>query len=205
MKKLLLPGMLLLVALAVSSASHAETHPIWKNTVSPDRVAKQKLWLLKNEERKKQLKKVDLPAHEPDARPCLATDIMGGMWKRIYFKENPEGTLHKQNKRLPHYYVSFDPDKFYGILKSPTSIDDTAQALSLMYYNKKPKTAQKYEIKEGDEKSEVFLNAGDLNIFSYRCAIVTKPSTVFLEGDMVWHGSANKGNTLLYELYRRWF
>lgn len=203
MKKLLLP--LLFITLAVSSAARAETDPRWKNVVSPEAVTRQKLWLLKNEERKKKKNEVDLPAHKPEARPCTANDIMGGMWKRIYFRENPEGTLSKLSKRQPHFYVTFDPEKFYGILRSVNSIDDTAQAISSMYFDKTPKYAQKYEIKEGEEKSDLTLKAGDRTLYTYRCAVVTKPSTVFLEGDMVLHGSTTENNSLLYELYRRWF
>lgn len=204
MKKLLLPS-ILFAALAVSTGASAETDPVWKNVVSPDRVAKQKMWILQNEERKKKQKEADLPSHKPEARPCLATDIMGGMWKRIYFRESPEGTLFKQHKRFKHFYISFDPEKFYGFIRSAESIDDTAQALTKMYYDRTTKNAQKYEIREGEEKSDLFLKMGDKPFFSYRCAVVTKPSTIFLEGDMVLHGSANAGNTMLYELYRRWF
>lgn len=204
MKKLLLPATLF-AALTVSTAGHAETDPKWKDVVSPEAVARQKLWILKNEERKKKKEEADLPSHKPEVRPCIATDIMGGMWKRIYFKESPEGYLYKQHKRFQHFYISFDPEKFYGILRSATSVDDTAQALTMMSYNKTPKNAQKYEIKEGEEKSDLILKMGDNPLFSYRCTIVTKPSTIFLEGDMVLHGSTNNGNSMLYELYRRWF
>ncbi len=204
MKKLLLPA-ILLAAFAVSTGASAEGDPRWKNVVSPEAVARQKLWLLKNEERKKKLKEVDLPSHKPEVKPCLAGDIMGGMWKRVYFRESPEGTLHKENKRFPHYYITFDPEKFYGVLRNANSIDDTAQALTMMSFDKTTKTAKKYEVIEGEEKSDLILKMGDKPLFTYRCTIVTKPSTIFLEGDMVLHGSANKGETLLYELYRRWF
>jgi hypothetical protein len=194
-----------LLTVMVAATSYAETDKRWKNVIGPDAVKRQMQWLKENEERKKQVVQADLPSHKPEVRACLNSDLVGGMWKRIYFKESPEGGLTKQNKRQKHYYLSMDAEGYFANVRYFKSIDDPNEALKLMKFNKNEKSAQKFTLKEGEMRSGLDLFSGKMTLATYDCNIVTKASTVFVEGDMVLHGSTNNGNTMLYELFRRWF
>lgn len=205
MKKLPSLAVTLLSVLLHASAVQAETDPRWSKVIGPEAVERQRNWILQNEERKKKKKEIEIISHKPEVRPCLLEDIVGGMWKRIYFKESPEGILHKLNKRAVHYYLSMDPELNYAFFRSSKSVDDPNAAIQKMKYVKEGDRAQKINLKEGEEKSDLVFSIGKNPFFTYTCTIVKKPSTIFLEGDMVLHGYTNQGESMLYELYRRWF
>lgn len=149
----------------------------------------------------------DLTTTKVETRACSEADIIGGLWKMVYYRETPPRKNDRYNRKYKHQYMSLSGgEHFFYKLRSSKSFDDMEKVKKLIKPETRPGYEQKYILKQlADEKSEIVFLSGKKALFRHSCTIVKKPVGVFKEGDMILTGYTQGGKTLLYELYRRWF
>lgn len=148
---------------------------------------------------------LDLTGVKVEVRACTNADIIGGVWKMVYHHTTPVENIDRRIRRLDHQYISFNGSKYYAKIKSGRSIDNPQMATKLLQPDTRERFAQKYIIKEEDNKTEIVFMVGKEAIIRDSCVVVLKPVNVFTPGDMILQGYNASGTTLTYELYRRWF
>lgn len=140
-----------------------------------------------------------------ESHPCENKDVMGGMWKMIYSLEKPPSNHDRINRLMKHQYLSLQQDGYYTRIRSARSIDDQNKIKGFAKPDKREGFEQKFLLNSKAEESELVLLQGKTALYRYSCSIVIKPASVYKPGDMVLTGYTLGGETLLFELYRRWF
>lgn len=140
-----------------------------------------------------------------ETKACEDTDIMGGMWKMIYFKETPPRRHSKFNRKINQQYLMLRADSYYARLRSRRSLDDAEKAKRIIKPDTRPGFEQKFLLNHKDKGTEIIFMEGKTPLYRHSCRIVTVPTAVFKKGDMILTGYTRGAGTLLYELYRRWF
>lgn len=156
----------------------------------------------------KQIRKdeaLDLTGVKVETRTCTNADLIGGVWKIVYYRLTPTENINRRQRRFQHQYVSFDASHYYARIQSGKSIDDPQRITKLLQSDMREKFVQKYIIKEGEDKTEVIFMVGKEAVARDSCAVVLKPVNAFKPGDVIMKGYLKGGKTVLFQLYRRWF
>ena len=143
----------------------------------------------------------DLPANE---RLCKEQDLIGGTWAMIQFQETPPRKEASLVAAIPHHYLAFYPDHYYGFvaidreMKTPTEVQ---KALSWSQKTNPPRVL-KYAL---DKTGVLDLYIDKRVNYSYRCVAVQASVGGYMKNDLILTGYTRGGKTQLYKLYRRWF
>jgi hypothetical protein len=198
--------------LLVPALMLAFSHTAWGGEAPPSKAAKKqeaeikRIKAILEESKKKSPREVnDLTRTKVETRPCVEGDIMGGMWKMVYFRETPPKRDDKFNRKLKHQYITFDTARYYARIRSAKSIDNATKAIRSMKPDTSDEFAQKYIVNQANDRTEIIFMVGKTPVYRHSCSIVLKPVSAFKPGDMILTGYTQGGATLLYELYRRWF
>lgn len=197
MKKLFLPALLLCLAFSGFSApvDAADSKKAGKEASS-----KEPKVIAPNSYLEMQIK----------VHPCTRDDVLGGLWKSVFFSETPQSWHSRLNNLQRHRYMTLNADGHYYIVRAAKEVKDRNMILRLTTPNKKKKVVGAehtftLQPTEDEKNSEIiFFSAGE-PIYRHRCTIVAKKKAIFEEGDMILNGYTVGGKTLLYEVYRRWF
>lgn len=140
-----------------------------------------------------------------EGHTCVKDDIVGGLWKRVYFVQDPEGALARYNEKWPHQYLMFENDYFYGHMMSRRNETDKDKVRKAIPVNRNKGMEEKYFIKNSGDDSEIILLQGEKAIRRLGCMIVSKPNGQVKKGDMILQGYTNAGKSYIFDIYRRWF
>ena len=169
-------------------------------------IEKQKEWIEQNKNVRDRTELPDLTTIKVETRACGENEIVGGMWKMIYYREDPPRRADRFNKKMKYQYLTYGERHFYGHIKTAKLIDDQKKAENIMKNAivTRPGAEQKFLLQGDETKSEIISLIGKTAYNRQSCSIVVKPSEPFVPGDLILIGYTPRKSTL-YELYRRWF
>lgn len=133
---------------------------------------------------------------------CSNADLVGGTWKMMKMTETPPRKEAEAYQHVPYHYLSFYPNSMYSFVAINLEIMQAIKLQQAMLWPEKQKRVLRYTL---DDKGVLNLYIDNKVTYSYRCLAIASAYGGYIKGDLVLTGYTEKGKTVLYKWYRRWF